>query len=111
MFQNLCDFCKEIIHNKFYVFLIGKIDMKELIREYEQEFQQLSKDFSEFYEALRGGQKQARPRREELMRYSVCEECYKLFAHFLNMRKKDLLKTRETVKRLLELEAKEKDEK
>jgi len=88
----LCDFCKEIVHRKFYFVSIAIYDIKQLLEEEKR-----TRTMNEFFEEIIKYNK-------EVKYYEVCEECFRLFEHFLKMRRQELQDIKEKVNRLLNIE-------
>ena len=87
-----CDLCKEIIKqgDKKYIFALY------LLSEEDEETRRTR--YEEILKALSEG----RCMNDNHIKVAeVCERCASVFAHFLNLRKKELIKSRREVKRML----------
>jgi len=88
----LCDFCKEIIHGKYYFLAIGEYDIRKI-----QEQRRIA-SIDDFFRELNRYD-------SEVNKHEICEECFKLYKHFLNMRIDELNKIKKQVNDLLEFES------
>ena len=92
-----CDMCKEIIRPNDKKFIFGYYPCTEEDEETNKQ------RFEEIIKALYQG----RLNKETSIKIvEICSGCAGVFAHFVNLRKKELIKSRREVKRMLTRKAK-----
>jgi len=88
----LCDLCKEIIKLRDKKYIFGLYCVTEEDEETRKiRFEELVKDIYEGKCHSNNNIKIA----------EICEKCVGVFAHFMNLRKKELIKSRKEVKKIL----------
>jgi predicted Zn-dependent peptidase len=89
---SLCDLCREIITPSDKKFLFAYYAITEEDEETKKE------RFKEILDALYTGKKFED---KSIKVVEICNACAGVFAHFMGLRKKELIKSRRTVKRML----------
>jgi hypothetical protein len=91
-----CDLCREIVKPSDKKFLFAYYAIIEEDDETKKE------RFKEILEALYTGKKYED---KSIRVVEICSPCAGVFAHFMNLRKKELIKSRREVKRILSRKA------